>query len=380
MQLAVYTQFVRNFLCICKSLLPTSSPLHQVALATAVHPLNEVTWLELCIGITQFLAVLFCIISSYTNFIVGARDYFRSSKAFVFLDRLSIHGGTVSCAEYTILRHGVLKDQRTGVTKMLVGGGEFVIACSFVFLATNSFHVRGPTHPLPLYHALIAMEIALVYFLYLMWGNVVNKLRDALKFRELLQSMEKLEGVKVSSRKFIDLSCDAGFLDNLMETYLLIDNTYAPVYRRSRTIIDGLREDLKTVHNTLDEAVLGADKEQKGSAATKALRAELRRRITESYIESFLEFIFLLLNLAAGLGYLMGIMAFFFPLAYSTVNMPDEDTFSHFMARACMLQLPPSIADWYGNFAGDLAWTIEPLLVLCKPAILHYFAPVSYAL
>lgn len=39
-----------------------------------------------------------------------------------------------------------------------------------------------------------------------------------------------------------------------------------------------------------------------------------------------------------------------------------------------MLNLSSENADWYGNFAGDLAWTIEPFVVIFISPLIHdYF-------
>lgn len=63
-----------------------------------------------------------------------------------------------------------------------------------------------------------------------------------------------------------------------------------------------------------------------------------------------LDCVYLLLNAMAGYGYLLGIFAFYLP--------------NNSICRLFMFGLSDGDGDWWGNLAGDGAWTIEPLLII----------------
>ena len=54
---------------------------------------------------------------------------------------------------------------------------------------------------------------------------------------------------------------------------------------------------------------------------------------------------------------MIGIVCFYFPADPKTGLTP-------LWCRALMFGLNYSDADWYGNLAGDAAWTVEPLLII----------------
>lgn len=117
---SVYTQFIRNFLCVCKSLLPVDSLWNHIALPMLPAPLNEVSFIEFGIALTQFGAVCFNIVASYSDMIQGYRAYRRNNKFLIALDKLSLSGGTTGSSEYTILRHGLGQEKTAGIVRCWV--------------------------------------------------------------------------------------------------------------------------------------------------------------------------------------------------------------------------------------------------------------------
>jgi len=73
----------------------------------------------------------------------------------------------------------------------------------------------------------------------------------------------------------------------------------------------------------------------------------------------------MVLNFIAFYGYLLGILVFYFQ------DEPQQPT----VVKRALLGMDNSSADWHGNFAGDLMWTIEPLIILASPSLLNRFKP-----
>ena len=68
--------------------------------------------------------------------------------------------------------------------------------------------------------------------------------------------------------------------------------------------------------------------------------------------------VYLLLNFAAFYGYLIGILVYYLPNGSSA------------FADAIKLGAADGNADWWGNFVGDLCWTVEPALIIWGGSII----------
>lgn len=425
---SAFTQFVRNFSCVLKTLLSSDHEVHKIAFPKATAPFNKVSKIELFIGITQFAAVCFNIMASYFDTIQGFREYRRSGKYLVGLDRLSLSGGgTVGSAEYTLLRHSLQEEKTGAITKFWIGICEFFIGCTFMFLVANSLHLHGPTHPKPVMDALIVQEIAVAYILTVMWKSFVTKVISCLKTRSLARKLQALRPQQVTPSKILELAADSGYLHNVMEIIAIIDPTFRCSYPSSSTMAVALKDDLTRLHELMvvtaksenqsyQEPYLTpeltsasqdlstspryglrsrqkkADEKNISSVFTKEIDAsdnqanqavftqdhldELLRKLTVMshmhVYESVVEFILFVLNVIAGYGYMMGILAFYFPAASLSSADPGN-----YIAKMLMFEMSNASADWWGNFCGDLAWTVEPVLVLMNPYVTPIVLQVS---
>jgi hypothetical protein len=68
-----------------------------------------------------------------------------------------------------------------------------------------------------------------------------------------------------------------------------------------------------------------------------------------------LDFLYFVLNVAAGYGYMLGCAVYYFP---SSTGGSVLETLK--------FNLTHSDADWWGNFTGDAAWTIEPIVIITE--------------
>eukprot|EP01039_Chlorochromonas_danica_P011442 gene11442-12794_t len=427
---STYIAFIRNFACVLNSLLPADNTLRHLALPKAPAPLNEVSIIELIIAVTQFAAVGFNLVASYVDSIHGYREYQRSHRLLVGLDRLSVTGGPSGSVEYTVLRHRIQCDQFNGSMRFFVGLGEFFIGCAYLFLMANSLHLRGPTHPTPLINALIVMEIALAYILLTMWRAFLSKIVLSLKARHLAIKLQQLPVGQVNPQKVVELAADSGYLDNLMDICPILDPTFRLTYSTTQSLLIGLRNDLCTIHDLIHIEPVGSEKSNssglqktgKGgdsegkdifgevrsidvakprlsssspstSTSTSAdnsnktatvsntftanqceeLIQRLHNQSQQQLYQAFMAFIYFALNLIAAYGYMLCCLAFYFPQA----SLDSAQT-SDYIASMLMFNLPNSDADWYGNFVGDLCWTIEPFLILfVDPWLSKYFSQSS---
>merc|ERR1711862_398092 len=81
------------------------------------------------------------------------------------------------------------------------------------------------------------------------------------------------------------------------------------------------------------------------------------------------ELLYFLLNFIAFYGYMLYILVYYF----------DDESLQPTGIKKLQFGMSNSDADWYGNFAGDFAWTIEPLVVLFSPVLLEKLGPTQMA-
>jgi hypothetical protein len=188
----VVTQLVRNFLCVVETLLPVDHYLRHPAFPTASQKtvlsydinVKDITYLRWFIMITQFMAASFNIKSGITGVIRGLKDYYllHAWKAAVAkrfhvdkTERLDILGFR-NPPEQKVLQDGLEESSNMATRKVIGGFCELTIGISFLFLAGNSAHYFDKDQE-PVIQALIAMEIALLYFLILMICDLLKSQR-----------------------------------------------------------------------------------------------------------------------------------------------------------------------------------------------------------
>lgn len=389
MSLPVIVQLIRNFLCVVKSLLPEPHILQYQIFQTS-NVLSSVTALEFFIAITQLAAVIFNFTAGFGHLKSGFIEVSSFKLWGLGFKRISLKRNNADSLEISLLSGILNRDLYSTIySKIIVGFLEIIFAISFLFLTCNSLHLHFVTHPKPVIDALIFMEIGLVYFLFLMIKSILYKLKISgmiSKFKSLIG-----EGVKNSTSKTpLPLSAgilfgfDAGFEDDYMSIFAGLGIKYEPSWRWSTPLVrqsvnidEACDKEIKDMKNELSAFQHILDSEHK--TKTKALKvlgindlnyclSSLDKYSAKSSSGLLLDIVYLLLNTIAGYGYMMGIVAFYFPdgslgtcSCYGIVK------------KAFMLGLDDKSGDWWGNVAGDAAWAIEPLLILTYNPIANFF-------
>jgi hypothetical protein len=387
MSISLYVQIIRNFLCVLNALLPADSSWKWISFPTAPPPLNEVNNFEWAIGFTQAAAVFFLLISSYVCAIDGYRMISKAKKSLICVDRLSVESDAVGSAEHTILRHHLLQNYNKGYTIIYNGLADFIIGISFVFLVTNNLHLRGSSHPLPLIQALIAMEVALIYVLMMLWNTFLTSLRRSLKCRNLALKIQESQGVKLTFPKIIELASSVGFIDNLMECFLLFQPNFQMTYRRNQSLLSCLKDTLINMQTNFNQplSLIKSSSSSSSSScpspsptstASSPTSEETMEISTQCLLETaryagmeaMFDFLLFTLNFIAFFGYFMSLIAYYYPHAY---EVTPHESMELIMVRLSLGYMTPSYADWFGNIMGDAAWGIEPIIILMRPMILQ---------
>lgn len=358
-----WAQFLRNFFCVIKALFTSSNFFFN----KKVFPQNYVnkyissktTWIELFTAPFQLIAVLLNIYGGYQSLFSGISNYYKNAKYLRLLDRYTLMNDTTASA--TILRHKILREIHLAKHAFLVGIMSFIISIGFVFLTMNSLHIISPS---PVYAGLVGQEICLVYFLFEMINSCFKSLsaQDDYQFLSLL--LLNLNDGDMTQAQFLSLLYDFGYNDNRMyfALTLLDPSSFLSVDVDKSLHNNDISMELNKIDSFLEKIMSNADHS----------KINRQNHITNLHItgqklsnEFYLNLLYFILNFIAGYGYMMGIFTFCFPHTAATVP---------FWLQIIYFGLTPSQADWWGNFAGDLSWTIEPFIVLLLAYYSQYHA------
>jgi len=322
--------------------------------------LNQTTPLELCISISQLYACISCSKSGLKMITSGGIGKLQRLVRITDIFTKSITDDNkkskqsdeeISKNVENIVRSSLVEEANDATMSVLLGVCLLSTGISFFWLFANSLHITptGWIGGLPaLIHALTVMEVALVVFLYSMFTDGISAMKKSTEIHNMIRD-EKVSG-------------DDGTLS--LENYSLLCNesSWTPFWTKGAS---------STVEKDAEEKMLQKELEAmqqntKSMIADKNImkNQQIVSRLTDYAQETrwngFLQFIYFILNLIAFYGYLLGIVVYYFD---DEENQPSYVTTLKF-------GYSNDYADWAGNFAGDLMWTIEPIIILTTPMIM----------
>lgn len=383
--LPVWVQFFRNLFCVLKSLVPKNHAIQKTFLPFyfSVGPIASTTIIESLIGLSQLGAVVF-------NSTAGVKNIYNGFKDLIWARNFrSQYVSRIKQVSFPDLKETIIIQDlnnyiNTLIHKIIGGFGDLIVGIAFLFLFLNSFHIHFETHPKPLIDALIWMEIALVYFLYIMFQQCFNSKSQSLKLEELSNNLRNRSISITDEISFCDSVKALGYENHLMDALMIMDTNYKPVYRGDKVKEKDTKKLMKDTYSQLNKTLkqfyidefddcnkdkikkngkeedkddTNKEKESKRVYLNYDNAATNCTKVADEFLSKLsLQIIYFLLNGVAWYGYLLGILAFYTPneLVILKFGYPDD------------------VADWWGNFIGDLAWTIEPLIILWSAGALAF--------
>ena len=365
----VFVQMVRNALCCVKDLtLFPGTVIHDPSITAKFYnfpePLNHTTPLELLIALTQLYACVSTSLSGY-RLITGSglgklRKITRLMEMKPDTRRTEVVG--------QVINESLAKEGSSALRSIWVGTNVLGIGISFFWLFANSLHITETDWigGLPgLIHALTVMEIALIPLLYYMIKDGTLKMKKAAKMRYFSTKVASCEGKlgTLKGGKEIINAETFGWVQNggwcpfwTECSSLSVDITegkmLAKEVEKVQNIIHALLTDEKKSENKNIKIV-----QQAAKAATEKLEAEAERQEWEGY----LEYAFFVLNFIAFYGYLLGVVCYYY----------QEHELHGSYTGMLKFGFSNNDADWHGNFAGDLMWTFEPILIFANPVLMN---------
>ena len=345
--LEVIVALLRNGGCVLKSVL---DPKHWVMLPR----FGAVTSLEAFIAPLQGAAVLYN---------ASAAVPFLGSRAAAWLAstappseeqwRQAIEVASdmgMSPSAVQIAKANLAKDMASARTKFNVMLCKLTIACAFVALCLNSLH---HSYPAAINWCIVLLELALAYLLTVMAAGVSSGHQTAADARRLADALALKEHKPLGAPAALPLLAKAsqkvlggGSAIALPASPWLVSAPPADPF--GVEAVTAYMSALTKIESQLTLMV-------KAEENKAAIAAELAAQSQEASATTALDLAVLLCNFVACCGYAV------FPLTY-------------FNSDADLLAWVPvwpgsDAAQYWGNLAGDAAWTVEPLLVIIVPLL-----------
>lgn len=373
--------FIRNGMCCIKDLdlfretlpfLYDPNVTHKYV-GTLPEPLDKTTPLEVFISIAQFYAFSSCIRS-------GTKMVWTSLGKLQRIDRLVNARLPAKTDADRLMNASLVKEGKYAFRSAFIGLLVALIGVSFFWLSANSWHITDTDWigGLPaLIHALTLAEACLFVLLYYMWKDGGEQVAKAARMQRLAAALQAgtLKPKEVGLPSFEALTGWVPFWDagvSPMQTVPDPKEEEKLMEKEHGVVAQHLKELVGTSSNATPkkkgkDAESEKDKEEEKARKQRQL-AKAEELLASSHItrwEGYREYLYFVLNSIAFYGYLLCVVAYYFD---------DEET-KHHSVRYVMFHLESHAADWHGNFAGDLMWTIEPMVILSSPAILAMMKP-----
>lgn len=362
-------QLIRNALCCVKDLnLFNSTILHDANHTAKIYNFSsphmaQTTPLELMISITQLYACVSCSISGFK--LMKDKGVLKLRKLTKIADMMEDKYKTIKSKKASgFIQQSIMNEAKAALRDTFVGICVLSIGVSFFWLFANSLHITsaGWIGGLPaLIHALTVMEVALVPLLYLMLKDASQALFKASRIQSFVAQYKKPENKPQKG--------DDSWLTLETFTYLQ-DGAFEPLWTTPGSISKvklAAEEKVLIKDIELMESKVNSLSGENATIITKEREDRLQKQTATSKLEGYREYVYFLLNFIAFYGYLLGILVYYF----------NEEKDQPSVVSSLKLGASNADADWFGNFAGDLMWTIEPMIILSSPLLIKYMTETS---
>jgi hypothetical protein len=423
--LVALVAFLRNGACVLKFLVP--SVLNNAAFPALPSDalFYDITQIDLLICVTQFMAALFGIGLGCLEFVKKFLDMFRLLRW-----EKAIHQSLVKnkpSAEMLIIKDGIHAYRWQVIDKLIQSILEISIGvCFYILSAATIPSVTWISNRLVV-DALVIMNVALAYFLCIMYNAYTSSVSNATKRAELALQLDSTEwneeNTEEALTQFMTILHDAGYVSGTLHDALRdLDEGYTAIWRDHNAEPELLDNEIETItyiindmiaHNDIkgnkgkgkakksddddEEETTSKGKGKKNSRARSKSPARAKKssknddvynedaaivpvtksRVARSTVAyqlrlssnkenkmSTTEMSYFLLNCVAFYGYSLSIFAF---------HYKDIEVWWH---TAMKFGMSHEASDAWGSLAGDAAWTIEAFMIMYMSygAVTDYFS------
>ncbi len=269
--------------------------------------------------------------------------------------------GPASKAALHILECGLKSSKKSAITNFINGVLECINAICFVYLG---HYTLGKAEKQEVIYSYIIMNFCLLYFLHGMWNKWRTEKKDAVCMSKLATILDNREfpSHKYGAEAVVAACLDADYSSSSLHTAVQgIDPSYTPVYNvvgadgdEDLLSVDLVEMEIDQLEVMLQGMCVAYPEEEdedvvtvsQGRVARSAAAFELRRSAVSLCTIAPYSLTIFILNILALWGYTVVILNFY--------QIPSK----------LQLGLSTEVSDWWGEFTGNAAWTLEPMIVL----------------
>jgi len=364
-------------------------------------PYRNTTVLEVLISITQLYACLSCmysgaklcwlslgklkrIVSLLEQQLVAVSS---NNKKKNNVDNDTSNANTT--AALRLVNESLVKESKVAMKNTFVGVCVCLIGIAFFWLFGHSWHFTeaGIIGGVPgLIDALTVMEVCLLPLLWYMIVDAkqafvmkteteqcITLVETAMKYSNTTSSIFNHNHITLARYEFMEPGW-VPYWESGVNPYGSTDTTIgADAEESDHKNSHSLEKEMKQVEQTLsllfpssstnDKKKKNEDVHEKEQKIRKEFIqtsvATMQQSLSSLTWTGYREYVYFVINFIAFYGYLMSIVAFYYPESVHGVQPV--------WIQQLKFHYTNDVADWTGNFAGDLMWTIEPMIVLVSP-------------
>lgn len=365
-------QLIRNALCCIKDLglfreTKLQDPGYTALFYDFPEPMDKTTPLELLICASQFYAFVSNTRSGFRLMTEsGIGKLRRIHRLLEIQSRKSLHS-----LPNKLARESLVHEQSVARRSVFIGFGVMCIGFSFFWLFANSLHVTETNWIgglQGLINALTVMEVFLLPLLYFMLEDTFAQFQKSKRMEQLVLVLQGTNNGGVVPGDMLNPEIYAW----------IVNGGWSPFWTHTYGVLEPLPDeiqDLKKLNDevvklttTIDALTTTGNKKDSSAALSSALSKTAERlqdEIPTVRMEGYRGLLYFVLNSIAFYGYLLGIVVYY----------SQAEEVQSYTVRGLKLGMTNAAADWHGNFAGDLMWTIEPMIILGSPALLTWMKP-----
>jgi hypothetical protein len=337
---------------------------------TLPEPMDKTTPLEILLSLTQFYA-FYSTTKSGWNLITTSLGKLHRIRRLV-----DTREKPTTCQD-RLVNESLLKEANMAIRSIFIGILVAPIGICFWWIFINSFHITEVDWfgGVPaLIHAIEIMELALIPLLYYMIVDgrmMLHRSRQAQELAKVIQGAGPLELADICVVTYESMTGWLPFWDggvglleptpDPMDEQKLMDKEVEKVRKILSTFSPPPPITDKKDKNNKENSSKGEKEEKIRQQALAVVLEKLQGDIPVLRMQGYREFVYFVLNFFAFYGYLMAPLAFY----WEDETQPDH-------IRSFKFSYDNTDADWYGNFTGDVMWTIEPVIILASPFLISW--------
>jgi hypothetical protein len=312
----------------------------------------DLTYFDYALALTFLIPTLLFAYDGITQLLNGFAEYTKYRACKHAVDRLA---GSYGGAEWTIVRHGLVKEVTASKEKIMGSIGNLIFAGCFVYFTVDAFHIVMEDHKRTIVNVIMVSEIVLSYFIYGMWARFRGRMVTRSRLKRLSAVLRR-DDCCDSLENFLTTVGGIGYLlGDMYDAFLAVNPVHVPAWKQVTNADLAVATELDTVKIFLTYLTDGKSDECKRTRLAVADCLDYNATIHAKRIP--LDLLYFLLNCISWCGYAVGVTVYYVPASSL------EALIAYVPYIRNVLAVPVASLPFYGDLVGNASWTLEPMVI-----------------